>query len=140
MRTLDPRFFLRGLATRPRLPADACLPKDVCDAAGLPIGLRLELLASEAVVEIDYTAGTVDALANPHDELDGFAAWIDGRQLSRAAAHPGSGSVRLDIGGANKEEGTVVITVPERMRPYVTGLRCLVGDVRPTLVGPRWVA
>ncbi|MER5770921.1 GDSL-type esterase/lipase family protein [Streptomyces sp. NPDC001985] len=141
MTWLDPSPFLRGVAwlegQRPVRadPADrGRLPRDTCDRAALPIGVRLEFLAEGArAVQIHYRASAV-----PGALPDCFALWVQDGPVSETFAEPtAEGVVTIELPPAPGRR--FIIHPPESRAPLVLGLRAIGGSLTPAPRQPRWL-
>lgn len=140
---VDP--YLRGAAfpgvdnwPYPRAdPTDFRLPQDTWATAQLPVGVRLEFATDAEAVEIDYSCATDDLGYRGEGAGTTFEAWRGDAVVATAAAQVGRNVARLSpVGG----DGTVVVAVPEGMRPTLHGIRAIGGSLTPTPAGPRWIA
>jgi lysophospholipase L1-like esterase len=140
----QPEPFVRGCAwpgTRrvpyPRAdPRDRMrLPGDTWQMASIPVGVRLEIIGDATEVEIAYRTET-DQLGYRGDGAGRtFAAWTPGGLLAEEPAVLGEGSTRLPLATG---EPTIVY-LPEGMRPTVTAVSGVGGEVAPAPRQPRWV-
>lgn len=139
----DPAPYLRGVAwagtdrvAYPRAdPADARrLPADTWAAAGVPAGVRLEIIGSATTVEVGYRATSA---GDGYRQATTWSVWRDDRLVDQQAARPGDATVRLALGDG---DGPAVVHLPETMGPRVTSLQALDGTIEPAPTGPRWLA
>lgn len=140
---MDPAPFLRGAPFDPgpgvpypraRHEPFGRLPLDTWAMASIPAGVRLELTGDASEVEIGYATST-DQLMRPGAGVT-FAAWRGGEKVGEAEATLGEGTARVALGSG---PGTVVVHLPEGMRPEVRSLRALGGDIEPAPAGARWL-
>jgi lysophospholipase L1-like esterase len=64
--------------------------------------------------------------------------WRDGRQVDEQPATLGSGTVRVSLGSA--DAGRAVVHLPEGMKPSITTIEGVGGDIAPAPAQPRWLA
>jgi lysophospholipase L1-like esterase len=140
----QPEPFLRGCAwpgTRsvpyPRAdPQDRMrIPGDTWQMASIPAGVRLELVGDAGEVEIAYRTETDQLGYRGAGAGRTFAAWTAHGLLAEEQAVLGEGNVRLPLAG---DEPTIVY-LPEGMRPTVTAVTGVGGDIAPAPRQPRWV-
>jgi lysophospholipase L1-like esterase len=142
---MEPDPFLRGRAwpgtpkaPYPRAkPQDAFrLPVDTWTQAQIPAGVRLEIAGDATEVEIAYETKTDDpGVRGPGGGVT-FQLWRDGAMVDEEkAAHP-NGVARLRMGaGGNR----AIVYIPEVLRPTITDVRGVGGDVEPAPMQPRWI-
>jgi lysophospholipase L1-like esterase len=138
--------FLRGCAwpaaadvAYPRCdpgPAGLRLPADTRAAAGLPVGVRLELVGEPAELEIDYQTATDELGYRGAGAGTHFALFRGTRRVADAKALLGKGTARLDAGGGPEP---ALVYLPEGMRPVVLALRGVGGAIAPAPPKPRWI-
>ena len=140
----QPEPFLRGARWpgTPRVPypradpTDRRLPADTWQMASLPVGVRLEIVGDATEVEITYVTAT-DQLGYRGDGAGStFAAWTAEGPIGEERAVLGEGTVRLPL--ARDAERTIVY-FPEGMRPTVTSVTGIGGEIAPAPPQPRWV-
>jgi lysophospholipase L1-like esterase len=138
--------FLRGCAwsaaaSVPYLRADPAdvrrMPLDTWNAAQLPAGVRLEFIGSATHVDIGYVCATDELGYRGSGAGCTFEAWRGDRRTDSQPAVLGQGTVRLWLGDG---DGRVVVYLPEGMKPTVTGVVGVDGDVGPAAPQPRWIA
>jgi lysophospholipase L1-like esterase len=138
------RSFIRG-APWPRVPevpypradpADRRLPADTWTAACIPAGVRLELTGDARAIELDYITTAVEPGYRGAGAGVTFDAWTEARQMDEQPAAHGTGTVTLRIGAGAR----TVVYLPEGMRPEITGIRAVGGQISPAPALPRWVA
>lgn len=143
---MEPDAFLRGRAWPPGAgvmypradPSDvARLPADTWSAAQLPVGVRLELVASAPSVAIDYETATNDLGYRGPGAGTAFEVWAGGSCIDIQPALLGRGRVQLRVGAPDQR---TVVYLPEGMRPRVLGLEGVEGTLAPAPDQPRWVA
>jgi lysophospholipase L1-like esterase len=137
--------FLRGcawpggeLGPYPRCdpgPLGLRLPADTRASAALPVGVRLEFTGACEAIELEYRTETRELGTRGAGAGTRFVLFRAGQRVGEAEAQLGSGSVRL-AAGAGAERA--VIYLPEGMRPTVSSLRALGGEIAPAPRGPRW--
>jgi lysophospholipase L1-like esterase len=117
-------------------PAGMRLPADTRAQAALPVGVRLEFTGEADAVEIDYCTATAELGRRGAGAGTGFALYRGARLVSEAPAVLGAGTVRL-AAGAGPARGIVVLA--EGMRPVVTAIRALGGEIAPAPPQRRWL-
>jgi lysophospholipase L1-like esterase len=100
--------------------------------AAVPAGVRLEVEADCAAVEVAYRTGR--AAGHRAGSGSTFALWSDDRLVDEEPAVLGAGTARLRCAGAER----ATIYLPEGMDPRVTGVGAVDGTVRPAPRGPLW--
>ena len=138
--------FLRGApwpaapwATYPRcLPADfSRLPVDTWGTAQLPVTVRLELTGDVEAIEIAYETTTEDFGYRGPGAGTTFALHAGDDLVAEVKAVLGAGSVRLTTGGRTADRW--IVYLPEGMKPTVTSVTGVGGEVAPAPMQPRWV-
>ncbi len=138
--------FLRGAAwladdgvAYPRAdPSDARrLPADTWLAAQIPVGVRLELTGSASAVELTYYCPATEPGYRGAGAGTTFSAWHAGEQIDERPAVQGEGRVQISVG---RGQLRTTIYLPEGMRPIVTGIRPIGGDIQPAAAQHRWIA
>ena len=142
---MDPDPFIRGRAwpgtpkvPYPRAkPADAFrLPVDTWAQAQIPVGVRLEFVGDASEVEIAYETKSDNAGIRGEGGGVTFQLWREGILVDEEkAAHPG-GVARLENGTGNDR---VIVYIPEGMRPAITDIKGLGGEIEPAPIQPRWI-
>jgi lysophospholipase L1-like esterase len=142
----DPTPFLRGCvwpATAevpyPRVdPADARrLPLDTWTAAAVPAGVRLELVGSATHVDVEYRTATDQLGYRGAGAGCTFDAWRGDRQVDVRPAVLGRGTARLELGAG---DARVVVYLPEGMKPTITAVHPVGGDIAAPPAQLRWIA
>jgi lysophospholipase L1-like esterase len=144
--------FLRGVAFAgvrdlpyPRaLPSDAArLPADTWAMAGIPVGVRLELVGDAEVIEVDYHAASADVTNFGSAASTSFRAWSGDTVVGEAAASTGTGTAMLpgpaQLPTDGSGGGRLVVYLPEGMRPTITAVRGVGGSIEAAPALPRWV-
>ncbi len=138
--------YLRGAAwpagagaTYPRAdPADVGrLPADTWGTATLPVGVRLELVGDAAELDLSYVTATDDLGYRGPGAGTTFSVWRAGVQVDEQTAVLGEGHARLQLG---RGEGRAIVYLPEGMKPAVTAVAGVGGDIAPAPRQPRWLA
>jgi lysophospholipase L1-like esterase len=138
--------FLRGCAwpatdgvAYPRAdPADTRrMPLDTWSAAQLPAGVRLEFVGNATHVDVKYRTATDEFGYRGSDAGCTFEVWRADERVDTQPAVLGRGTVRLNLG---EGDGRVVIHLPEGMKPTVTSVVAVGGDIAPAPTQPRWIA
>ena len=114
------------------------IPADTWQCACIPAGVRLEMTGDAGAIEVDYTTATDDLGYRGKGAGTTFAAWRGDELVDEQPAVLGAGTVRLDLGA--RASGTVVVYLPEGMRPTLHAVRALSGTIEPAPEGPRWLA
>jgi hypothetical protein len=134
-RTEPVEAFLRGAewpaasgTPYPRAdPSDGRLPADTRAAAQLPVGVRLELTGTATWVDVSYRCATpiwaIGAMVRTT-----FSVWQGGDQVDDPPAQLGERTVRLNLGRGREP---TIVYLPEGMRPVVTNLRAVDGEIEP---------
>jgi len=146
----DPSPFLRGNAWAgtddlpyPRAdPADLDrLPGDTVGTARLPVGVRLELVGTAEVLELDYVTVT-DDLGYRGDGAGTAFTLVTGAESTSVPAQLGAGTARFALGDLARRDPDqpIVVYLPEGMRPRLLALRVEGGELEPAPRGPRWLA
>jgi len=138
--------FLRGCAwpagggmSYPRCdpgPQGLRLPADTRAAASLPVGVRLEFTGECEAVEIEYRTETRELGYRGESAGTRFVLFRGGKRIADAEAALGEGVARLPAGSG---PGSVIVYLPEGMRPTVHALRAHGGAIEPAPRGPRWL-
>lgn len=145
LRPEQPEPFLRGVVwpgtsrvPYPRAdPVDRMrIPGDTWAMAGLPVGVRLELVGTATAVEIDYRTTTDQTGYRGDGAGVTFAAWTRDGPIGSERAQPGDGTVTLPLAGGDEP---TIVHLPEGLRPWVLAVRGSDGDVAPAPTAPRWV-
>jgi lysophospholipase L1-like esterase len=101
------------------------------------VGVRIELTGSAREVEVGYRCDKGEL----GDRRDGagttFSVWQGSDQIDEHPAQPGGGIARLRVGEGPERS---LVYLPEGMRPVVTTLRAVDGDMEPPPLQPRWIA
>lgn len=143
-----PAPYVRGCAwpgtdelPYPRADPDdlARLPGDTVATARLPVGVRLELVGDAEAVELAYTARTDDFGYRGPGAGTTFAVVRGGKQVDEQPAVLGDGTVRLDLGSADRDQRAIVY-LPEGMQPIVRSISGVGGEIEPAPGQPRWLA
>ncbi|MGC5364143.1 GDSL-type esterase/lipase family protein [Streptomyces sp. DT24] len=144
MTWLDPEPFPRGVAWRDGVrPVRAApggpgrLPWDIGQRALLPVGVRLEFLASGAgAVEIRYRLPVPPPGGASRGLAHAFALRRDGRRVAEVFAEPAEETV---VGiGLPPGEGPFTVYPPRAQSPLLLGVRAPGGTLRPAPARPRW--
>jgi lysophospholipase L1-like esterase len=144
----QPEPFIRGAAypgagdvPYPRAdPSDmARMPADLWQAAGVPIGVRLELIGDAQAIDIAYRTTTGNLGYRGDAAGITFSVWRGGRMVGEEEVVLGDGLIRLALGSASPEQ-PAVIYLPEGMQPVVLSLTAVKGEIAPAPALPRWVA
>jgi len=117
-------------------PAGWRLPADTRAQAAVPVGVRLEFTGDAEYVEIAYCTATAELGLRGASAGTGFALYRGARFVSDALAVLGTGSVRLAT-GAGPARG--IVYLPEGMRPVVTAIRAIGGEIAPAPPQRRWL-
>ncbi len=117
-------------------PAGWRLPADTRAQAALPVGVRLEFIGDPEAVEIAYCTATAELGLRGAGAGTGFALYRGARFVSEAPTVLGAGSVRL-AAGAGPARG--IVYLPEGMRPVVTAIRAIGGEIAPAPPQRRWL-
>jgi len=117
-------------------PRGTRLPADTRAQAALPVGVRLEFMGEAEAIELDYRTATAELGPRGVGAGTGFALFRGTRPVSEAPAVLGSGTVRL-AAGVGPARGIVVL--PEGMRPVVTAVRAIGGQIAPAPLQRRWL-
>ena len=144
----QPEPFIRGAAypasgdvPYPRAnPTDtARLSADVWSAAGVPVGIRLELVGDAQAIDIAYrtTSGNLGYRGDGAGIT--FSVWRGGRKVCEEEAVLGDGLIRLSLGAAAPDK-PAIIYLPEGMQPVVLSLTAVKGEIAPAPALPRWLA
>jgi lysophospholipase L1-like esterase len=147
---LAPEPFLRGNAwpgtdelPYPRAdPADLDrLPGDTVGTARLPVGVRLELVGTAEALAIEYETATDDLGYRGEGAGTAFTL-VTGDETASVPAVLGAGTARFVLGGLARRDPdqSLVVYLPEGMRPRVLGIRVEGGELAPATRGPRWLA
>jgi lysophospholipase L1-like esterase len=145
-----PEPFLRGVAWAgtddlpyPRAdPADLeRLPGDTVGTARLPVGVRLELVGTAEVLELDYRTET-DDLGYRGDGAGTTFTLVTGDESVSVPARLGPGTARFVLDALTRDDPDqpLVVHLPEGMRPRVLAVRVEGGELAPAPRGPRWLA
>jgi lysophospholipase L1-like esterase len=137
--------FVRGAAwpagsgvAYPRAdPTDARLPRDTWVAAQLPAGVRLEFVGSATDIDVGYVTGTDELGYRGSGAGCTFDVWRGVRHIDAQPAVLGPGTVRLSLGGGDER---VVVYLPEGMKPKVTSLTAIGGNIEPAAAQSSWLA
>lgn len=149
VRPAQPEPFLRGLSFQgvdgvPYPRADAGdrmrLPLDTWMMAKIPAGVRLEITGDAAAVAVDYETATEDLGYRGKGAGTTFVAHAGGggttaAPLAQEPAVLGAGTVELPLAAGDR----TIVYLPEGMRPTVTALRGVGGEIAPAARQPRWV-
>jgi lysophospholipase L1-like esterase len=147
---ISPEPYLRGNAwpgtddlPYPRAdPADLDrLPGDTVGTARLPVGVRLELVGTAEVLELEYQTVTDDLGYRGAGAGTGFTL-VTGAESVAVPARLGPGTARfvLDALARRDPDQPMVVYLPEGMRPRVLSVRVEGGELAPAPRGPRWLA
>ena len=141
--TVEP--FLRGVAWAagagapyPRAdPADVDrLPRDTWGAASIPVGVRLELAGDATALRVRYVATTAEMGFRGPSAGTTFSVWRSGEKVDERPAELGEGEVELSLGAGDDR---AVVYLPEGMKPVVTALAGIGGQIAPAPRQPRWL-
>jgi lysophospholipase L1-like esterase len=147
-RPQQPEPYLRGCAWRgtddvpyPRAdPHDLTrLPIDTVESARLPVGVRFELVGDSETIELAYTTRANDFGYRGPGAGTTFTVVRAGKLVDEQPAVLGDGTVRLGLGGGERDERAVVY-LPEGMRPVVHSVTSVGGGIEPAPPQPRWLA
>ncbi len=148
LRRDQPEPFIRGAiypATRdvpyPRAnPTDmARLPGDVWSAAGVPAGVRLELVGDAQAIDVAYRTTTGNLGYRGDGAGITFSVWRGARKICEHEADLGDGLIRLSL-GSGRPETPATIYLPEGMQPLVLSLTAVSGEIAPAPARPVWLA
>lgn len=137
--------YLRGAAwpagagaTYPRAdPADVGrLPADTWGTATLPVGVRLELVGDAQSLDVSYATATDDMGYRGPGAGTTFAVWRGGQEVDEQPAVLGDGTLRLQLGAGDDR---AIVYLPEGMKPTITAIAPVGGDVEPAPAQPRWL-
>lgn len=114
------------------------LPIDTWTMAGVPAGVRIELDLGPDVeaVLVDYETLTDDPGFRGEGAGVTFALWTGAGPVCTEPARLGKQTVVLEAPAGG---GSVVIYLPEGMRPRVSGLRTIGGTATAADRGPAWL-
>ena len=143
----NPEPFLRGRpypgvasVPYPRAnPADADhLSVDEWDAAQLPAGVRLEFVGDVDAVRVHYKTTTGNLGYRGEGAGCTFAVYRSGQKVVEVDAVLGEGMAELPMTG---EPGRpAIVYLPEGMRPLITGIEGIGGEIAPAPLQPRWLS
>jgi lysophospholipase L1-like esterase len=140
--------FVRGVAwpasagvAFPRAdPADfARLPIDTWGAAALPVGVRLEWIGDATGVEVGYETATSELGHRGSGAGTSFTLWSNGERVDEQPAVLGAGRVVLAAGRRDSSQ-RVGVYLPEGMRPSITSITGIGGEIAAAPPQPRWLA
>ncbi len=149
IRPLSVEAYVRGAAwaagsgvTYPRAnPGDVGrLPADTWGTASLPVGVRLEVSGNATHLEVLYHAATDDFGYRRAGAGTMFAVWRDGRCIDEQAAVLGRGRVLLALHAEGVDGDRAIVYLPEGMKPSITSVTGVDGEIQPAPRQPRWVA
>ncbi|HEX9766918.1 MAG TPA: SGNH/GDSL hydrolase family protein [Nitriliruptorales bacterium] len=113
----------------------ARLPGDTWQAASIPVGVRLEVVGDARAVRIGYRCDT-DALGyRGAGAGTAFQSWAGGELVGRAQAAVGEHACEVAIACGQR----TIVYLPEGMKPTVTQVSGVDGEVEPAPAQPRWV-
>jgi lysophospholipase L1-like esterase len=115
------------------------LPADTRAQAGLPVGVRFELVGDARALAIDCEARAPES--GPRGEASGrdFALWRGGRLVAQARATVGRQRLQLPLGDGFAPDEPALLYLPEGMRPLVRELVGVEGRIAPAPAQPRWL-
>jgi lysophospholipase L1-like esterase len=97
----------------------------------------MEMISDATAIDLEYTTQTGELGYRGNGAGRSFSVWRDGRKIDEQLAKLGRGTVRLELGHA---AGRAVVYLPEGMKPAVTGLRAVGGEIEPAPTQPQWIA
>ncbi len=148
LRRDQPEPFVRGAiypatgdVPYPRAnPTDmARLPGDVWSAAGVPAGVRLELVGDAQAIDVAYRTTTGNLGYRGDGAGITFSVWRGARKICEHEADLGDGMIRLSL-GSGRPETPATIYLPEGMQPLVLSLTAVSGEIAPAPARPLWLA
>ncbi len=148
LRRDQPEPFIRGAiypatgdVPYPRAnPTDmARLPGDVWSAAGVPAGVRLELVGDAQAIDVAYRTTTGNLGYRGDGAGITFSVWRGARKICEHEADLGDGLIRLSL-GSGRPETPATIYLPEGMQPLVLSLTAVSGEIAPAPARPVWLA
>jgi lysophospholipase L1-like esterase len=117
------------------------IPADTWQCARVPAGVRLEMIGEASAIEIDYTTATDELGYRGDGAGTTFSAWRGDALVDEQPAELGKGTVLLGTGAPASASTTLVVYLPEGMRPTLHAVRAVGnGSLEPAPPGPRWVA
>ena len=117
-------------------PAGLRLPADTRAQAALPVGVRLEFTGDPEAVEIAYCTATAELGLRGASAGTGFALYRGARFVAKRPRCSARARVRL-AAGAGPARG--IVYLPEGMRPVVTAIRAIGGEIAPAPPQRRWL-
>jgi len=148
LRRDQPEPFVRGAiypatpdVPYPRAnPTDmARLPGDVWSAAGVPAGVRLELVGDAQAIDVAYRTTNGNLGYRGDGAGITFSVWRGARKICEHEADLGDGLIRLSL-GSGRPETPATIYLPEGMQPLVLSLTAVSGEIAPAPARPVWLA
>lgn len=140
----QPEPFLRGVAwpgTRsvpyPRAaPLDRMrLPGDTWQMASIPVGARFEVTGDATALRISYEATTDELGYRGSGAGVAFEVYVDDERVGEAPAALGQHACEVPLRPGARN----VVYLPEGMRPVVTALEGVGGQIEPAPAQPRWI-
>ena len=101
------------------------------------MGVRLELTGTAQRVDVSYRCATADLGYRGEAAGTTFSVWQGGDQVDDQPAQLGERTIRLNLGRGREP---TIVYLPEGMRPIVTNLRAVDGEIEPAPLQRRWVA
>lgn len=140
----QPEPFLRGAVwpgTRsvpyPRAaPLDRTrIPGDTWQMASTPVGVRLEVVGDAEAVRIAYRCETDQLGYRGEGAGTTFQSWAGGELVAEVEAALGEHVCEVPVAPGQR----TVVHLPEGMKPLVTEVSGVGGDLEPAPPQPRWV-
>jgi lysophospholipase L1-like esterase len=116
-------------------PGDWRVAVDTFEASRSPAGIRLELEADDARVEIGLDCDPSRVGLRKRAAGTELEVWCEEARVDSAAVPAGHSMTSVDLG-----PGHNIVYLPEGMGPRVTGLRVTQGAVQAASKGPTWLA